>query len=177
MKILRALFLGRNLREKLYLLVFVLLLFGIWFSSFNRRAWAFRRSEHATTVDLSDQKMWLSNRDAIEESARRSAARLDPARTLDEIRLLGAVSKLAAECNLPNFTSAEARHEGNANFIVHTLQVNVTKAEWTNLTSFYKGLLKRAPYIAIAQFSLSPDRANPSLANMSLRISSVEVVR
>ncbi len=179
MNALRIFFLTRALREKLLLVGFVVALFAIWFSSVNKRAWRFRSAVQSTSIDLADQKMWLSNRQAIEDSARRSAANLDPARTLNGTRLLAAVTEIAAQTNLKNWNSNDTREEGNGQFMVHTLQFYVTKVDWETLRRFYLALQQRSPYIAIAQFSLnsaSPGARVDSL-NATLRISSVEVVR
>ncbi len=58
---------------------------------------------------------------------------------------------------------------------MHTLRVNVQRADWDSIKNFYVGLQKRSPYIGIEQFSLQVDRANPALLSASIRISSVEI--
>ncbi|HUR58295.1 MAG TPA: hypothetical protein VM029_11335, partial [Opitutaceae bacterium] len=62
---LRAFFLGRLLREKVLLLVFVLIGALWWLTAFNKRATVFWRQKHQTTVELADQTRWLQNDDKI----------------------------------------------------------------------------------------------------------------
>ena len=121
--------------------------------------------------------MWLANREAIEASAQKAASRLEAARTLDGTRLLAEVSSMARDAGLRSTTSGENQDVSNGQFAVHTLQFNVSKAEWPTFMAFYVALRDRSPYIGIEQFSLLSDRANPVLLNANLRISSVEIVR
>jgi len=174
---LRALFLGRLLREKLLLVVFFLFAVLLWLSSFTGRAQRFIRAAHTTTTTLKEQALWLANRNAIEASAQKAASRLDAARTLDGTRLLAEVSNMARDAGLKSTTSGESQDVSNGQFAIHSLQFNVSKADWPTFMTFYIALRDRSPYIGIEQFSLLADRANPALLNASLRISSVEIVR
>jgi hypothetical protein len=174
---LRALYLGRLLREKLLLLAFFLFAVLIWLSSFNGRGQRFLRAAHTTTTTLKDQTMWLANREAIEGSAQKAASRLDAARTLDGTRLLAEVSNMARDAGLKSTASGETQDVSNGQFAVHSLQFSVSKADWPTFMTFYVALRDRSPYLGIEQFSLVADKANPALLNASLRISSVEIVR
>lgn len=175
MRTLRALFLGRHLREKLLLTAIALTVFAIWFSSLSGRAGRLIHASRATKTVLADQAIWLSNRASIEASAQAAAGRLDAARTLDATRLLAEVSSIANESGLTNTTSGDFKDESSGQFSVHTLQFNVSKVDWSTLKGFYLSLGKRSPYIGIVQFSVQGDRANATLLNASFRISSVEI--
>jgi len=174
---LRALFLSRLLREKLLLAGILVLVAVIWLGSLSRRAGRMVHGVRVTTGTLSEQARWLSDRAAIEASARAAAGRLDAVRTLDTTRLLAEVSAIAAETGLRNTTSGEPKDVSNGQFSVHTLQFNVTKADWATLKQFYLAVSKRSPYIGIEQCSLQVDRANQTLLNANFQISSVEIAR
>ena len=174
---LRAFFLARFFREKVLLTGFMVLAAAIWLSSLGKRTTRFVREVHATTANLNDQTLWLSNRDKIEKSAQAAAGQLDAVRTLDATRLLAEVGAIAAETGLKNTASAESQDQSNGQFSVHTLRFNVTRTDWDSIKTFYLALQKRSPYIGIEQFSLQADRANPALLNASLRISSVEIAK
>jgi hypothetical protein len=171
----RAFFLSRVLREKLLLVSFAVLAAAIWLSSLGRRTARFVREVHVTTSNLDDQGLWLSNRTKIEASAQAAAAQLDAVRTLDATRLLAEVAAIAGEAGLKNTTSGESQDDSNGQFAVHSLRFNITRADWDSIKAFYLALQKRSPYIGIEQFSLQADRANATLLNASLRISSVEI--
>jgi hypothetical protein len=174
---LRALFLARLLREKIMLAALVAILALAWLSSYSTHVGHFMTRQRNITSDLADQSQWLANRNAIEGSARLAASRLDASRTLDATRLLAEMSAMAHEAGLLNTAGGESQDVGSGQFTVHTLEFNILKADWTSLKAFYIAVQQRSPYIGIEQFSVQADHANPSLLNVSLRVSSVEIVR
>jgi hypothetical protein len=174
---LRALFLARSLRVKLLLAAVVVAIAAIWLSNLSTRAGRMTRAVHATTGVLAEQSLWLGNRGAIESSAQQAAGQLDAVRTLDGTRLLAEVTAIAGEAGLTSTTSGDPKDESDGQFSIHTLQFNVTKVDWPTLEKFYLALSKRSPYIGIEEFSMQGDRANPTLLNASLHISSVEISR
>jgi hypothetical protein len=176
MRALKIYFLRRSLREQVALVLFIVLAAAMWLSNFGRRAGRFWTEQHNTTSELAVQKQWLANRAAIEVGAQAAVQNLDPSRTLDDTRLVAELSALAGEYNL-KFTNDTPRTLRSAQFAVHTVQFTLPRADWDVLKRFYLALAKRSPYIGIEQVALAADRANPSLLNATLRVSSVEVLR
>lgn len=176
MRALKAFFLSRLLREKLMLVVFVGLGAAIWSSSFASRADRAWRAHRSVGDDLAEQKQWLANRERIETESVQAVHNLDPARTLDDTRLVAELSALAREHNL-RLTNDTPQTERSGQFAVHTVQINLMRADWEALKRFYVALARRSPYIGIEQFALSADRSNPANLNAQLRVSSVEIVR
>lgn len=174
---LRALFLGRLLREKLLLVVFALLGVLMWLSGYGKRVGSFWREQRSTGVNLVEQQRWLNNKKVIEESAKKAADRLDAARTLDGTRLLAAVAALATEANLKNTVSGAQTNQSNGQFSVHTLTYTVNRADWDSLKKFYLALSARSPYIGIERFTLGADRTDPNMLTLQLVVSSVEIAR
>jgi len=175
MNTLKAYFLSRLLREKLLLVVIVVLVALTFLSNFSgrvRRAW---RVQHDTTTALNLQQTYLTDRATIEASANKAVKNLDPAKTLDDTQLVGELNALARAQGL-KFTSDTPRSERTGQFAVHTVQFNLIKMDWNALKSFYVELTKRSPYISLEQFSLQSERANPALLSASLKVSSVEIV-
>ena len=176
MRTLKTYFLGRLLREKLLLVTIAALVALTVLSSFGKRAAAFWRTQRATSAALADQAEWLRNRTAIEAGAQQAVKNLDPARTLDDTRLVGELNALARSQGM-RFTNDTPQTVRSGQFAVHTVQFNLQKSDWDTLKRFYLELTKRSPYIGIEQFSLTADRASPAQLNASLRVSSVEIVR
>lgn len=176
MRTLKAFFIGRLLREKLMLVAFVALGVAMWLSNFAQRANRSWQAQRALTSDLAEQAQWLASQAAIETGATQAVQNLDPAKTLDETRLVADLSALAREHNL-RFTNDTPQTERSRQFAVHTVQVNLSRVEWEPLKRFYLALTSRSPYLGIEQFALSADRANPAQLNAQLRVSSVEIVR
>jgi hypothetical protein len=176
MRSFKVFFLRRLLREKLLLVAITALVAVMLLSSFSKRAAAFWRRQRATTVALAEQQQWLGDRAAIEAHARQAVKNLDPARTLDDTRLVGELNALARSQGV-RFTNDTPQTERSGQFAVHTVQFNLQKTDWESLKRFYLELTKRSPYIGIEQFSLQADRASPMQLNASIRVSSVEIVR
>ena len=162
---LRAYFFRRHLREKLLIAALVLLVALLWLSSLGGRAGRFFTDERETSMKLAEQKQWLAHRSVIQQNAAKAAAIFDPSRTLDSTQLLAAVNAIAHDAGLNSTTSGEDVQDiSNGQFAVHSLQFNITRADWASLTTFYVALQQRAPYIGVEQFQLARDRANPFLA-------------
>jgi len=176
MKRLKAYFLRRLFREKVLLVAIAVLVAGTVLSAVGRRAAAFWRTQRATTAALAEQSMWLAQRATIEAGAQQAVKNLDPARTLDDTRLVGELNALARSHGL-RFTNDTPQTVSTGQFAVHTVQFNLQKADWDALKRFYLELAQRSPYIGIEQFSLQAERASPAQLNASLRVSSVEIIR
>jgi hypothetical protein len=174
---IRAVYFGRLLREKILLTGLLAMMAALWLSSFCGRAGVFLTGWRNLNSELTDQAQWLANRKEIENSARQAASRLDPSRTLDGTRLLAEMSAMSREAGLSNTSGGESQDVGSGQFTIHTLEFNILKADWSSLKSFYIALQRRSPYIGIEQFQTTVDRANPTLLNVNLRVSSVEIAR
>jgi len=174
---LRVYFFRRHLREKVLIVALVLLVALLWLSNLGGRAGRFFTDGRETSMKLAEQKQWLAHRTAIQQNAAKAAAIFDPSRTLDSTQLLAAVNAIAHDAGLNSTTSTEAQDVSSGQFAVHSLQFNISRADWNSLKTFYVALQQRAPYIGVEQFQLARDRANPFLHNVNMKISSVEVVR
>lgn len=178
MRTIRAYFLSRLLREKLLLLGLILIGVLWWLSAFGGRAAGFLRERHATLATLAEQQQWLNNRAAIEAAAQKAAGRLDSSKTLDQTRLVNAVNQAAFDAGLrDNYNATAAASETNGQFTVHSVEYQVTNADYATLARFYLNLHQRAPYIGIERFSLASNRGDVSKLTLNLRISSVEIPR
>ena len=172
---LKAFFLGRLLREKAMLVVFLLLGAAIWFSSFARRAGAFRGEFHRVSTELAEQKLYLENKTAIEAAARAALSKFEESRTLDATRLTAELQNLARQSGLANPSIETSGEIATGQFAIHTVSFSVRGADWEPLRKFYTELTKRTPYIGIESFQLAvtPDRRH----NLAVKVSSVEIIR
>lgn len=174
---LRIYFLTRRLREKLLLLAFLLIGVLWWLSAFGGRAGAFWREQRSTSVTLAEQKLWLDRREVIQKGVLAAAAQLDSAKTLDRARLLDAINQAAHDANIRSGTrSSAATSEPSNQFTVHSVDYQVTGADFVALQQFYLNLQKRAPYVGIERFTLGAGRGDGRLT-LSLRVTAVELPR
>ncbi|HVU22770.1 MAG TPA: hypothetical protein VHE13_01515 [Opitutus sp.] len=176
MRAFRAFFLSRLLREKVMLLAFVALGVAMWLTNFARRADTAWHSVRTLRSELAEQKEWLANRAAIEAGAEQAVKDLDPARTLDDTRLVSELSAMARDANL-KFVNDTPQTDRSEQFAIHTVQITLSRADWEALKRFYLALERRSPYIGLEQLTLAADRAHPDQINAALRVSSVEIVR
>lgn len=174
----RVFFLTRALREKLLLVVFVAIGVLWWGSAFLSRTTAFWREQRTTTAQLKTQAEWIKNQAAIEETARKTASSLDPARTLNGNQLITTILQLANEAGLKNTTtSGSTPPTTSGQLAVHSQDFTIRGVEWPALDTFYKALEKRSPYISIERFVMTAPPANSGQHTVQLRVTSVEIVR
>jgi hypothetical protein len=175
---MRSFFLSRQLREKLLLVVFILLGAAIWGSNvLQRSTQAGSRFQQAGST-LREQKQWLDQRARIEAAAEAAVADLDASRTFNSVRLSAELSAIANATGLgANAVSEPGRTEITPQFAMHTLQFRLNRVEYEQLQRFYGELSRRAPYINIERFSVAADRARPQQLNAALVVSSVEITR
>ena len=175
----RAYFLGRASREKFLLVAFIAIGVLWWSSAFSTRLGAFWREKNLTTSRLTEQAQWIKNKTAIEETAKRTAAQLDAAKTLNGNQLVTRTSQLAADAGLKGAqTSGNTVTTPAGQFAVHSQEYVIRNVEWDPLTAFYKALQAQSPYISIERFILAPSGA-PNLPQhtLSLKVTSVEITR
>lgn len=174
----RAYFLTRALREKLLLVAFVAIGVLWWGSAFSTRFGAFWRDQRRTTSELAVQGEWIKNKDMIERNAKATAGRLDPSKTLNGNQLVTTVSRLAAEAGLKNTqTSGNLVTIPAGQFAVHSQEYVVRNVEWEPLGVFYAAIQQRSPYIAIDRFVLAAASPDSPQLTLSLKVTSVEIVR
>jgi hypothetical protein len=175
---LRILFLGRLLREKLLLIGFILIGLAWWGSAFAQRAGQFWREQRATSARLNSQAIWINNRGTIEENAQRTAASLDPTRTLNATQLAAAVNRIASDAGLQsNISGGQPSTERSGQFSIHSVTYDLRGVDWEKLKQFYQSLQQRAPYIAIDSFTIIAAPANPNQLSVRLRVVSFEPIR
>lgn len=171
---MKAFFFGRALREKLLLLIFVLLALLIWLGGGLRRGRALWGDLRATQTELATQQVWLANASAIEAKAAATTKSLDPAKTLNATRLVGELNTLVGRIGL-NADIGSQRTEQTNQFAFHSVQMNIRRSDLATLLKFYAELSRRSPYIGLEQFTLTVDRGNPGQLNASFRVVSVEL--
>jgi len=173
---MKRFFLSRSLRERSLLLLFFCAAGIVWLFSAAERLSGQMANHRQAVIEAASQKLWLDSKADIEGRAARAAASLVPERTLDATRLVGEVSAIAARAGLtPVVESPRTQHADQ--FSYHTVQVGFRRANLPALINFYRELVKRAPYLALEQCTLSATRANPAELDAQFAVFSVEVAR
>jgi hypothetical protein len=173
---MKRFFLSRSLRERSLLLLFFCAAGIVWLFAAAERLSSQMTNHRQAVIEAATQKLWLDSKADIEGRAARAAASLVPERTLDATRLVGEVSAIAARAGLtPVVESPRTQHADQ--FSYHTVQVGFRRANLAALIDFYRELVKRAPYLALEQCTLSATRANPNELDAQFAVFSVEVAR
>jgi hypothetical protein len=171
-------FMGRLLREKLLLTALVVLAVAIWGSGFLRRLGTAVEESRRVSTELSVQAQWLERRERIESLAKAAIQNLDPAKSLDAVKLTAEVSELASAAGITSNRQIDAaRSERTNEFALHSIEFRARRADYANLQAFYFKLAERAPYIGLEQFSLSTVPSRPQELEAVFRITSVEALR
>ena len=174
----RVFFLNRALREKLLLVVFIGIAALWWASSFSTRATSFWEGQRTTLLRLKEQAQWIQNETTINETAKKTASRLDPTRTLNGNQLVTTVSQLATDAGLKTIqTSGSTVSTTSGQFAVHSQEFVIRNVEWDALSKFYETLQRRSPYISLERFTLISAANNAAQLTLNLKVTSVEITR
>ncbi len=182
MKQIRALrnyFLSRSIREKMLVLGLVAVTAVVWVSGVMGRGASRIRSLKVAGADLAEQKSWLEQREAIEKRNRAAVADLNPAKTLDTVRLQGKMDEVARSMRLGNNTRVGDSSTIPTNlFKYNTVRVqinNVPISEYKSLLDFENKIHEFAPYIGVesAQVQVNPSQQ----LSLQMKVFSVELVR
>jgi len=173
---MKAFFLSRLFREKLLLLVLVGAGTIVWLSNVSGRLSVWYNDHRRTSVELTEQQLWLNQRERIEGEALAAISNLDPSRSFSGVRLSAELGNLAAASGLGGNTTSEVLPtERTEQFAVNSVRLRITRANWESLKAFYLELSKRAPYITVDQVAISAERNNPTNLTANLRVVAVEV--
>ncbi|MBL9195027.1 MAG: hypothetical protein JNJ82_21905 [Opitutaceae bacterium] len=178
MKRLRDYYLSRLLREKVLLLALLAIAAAIWSSSLLRRLQVATQTHVQVGTDLAVQDQWLAQQERIEALAKTAIEHLDPAKSLDSVRLTAEVSDMASAAGITaNRQIDSTRTERTPEFAVHSIEFRARRANYADLQKFYFKIVERAPYVGLEQFSLSTVPSRPSEIEAVFRITSVEIAR
>ncbi len=174
---LRAYFLSRALREKLLLVVFVGIGVAWWGSAFTTRLGNFWREKRTLSARLAEQSQWIKNKTMIEDAARKTAASLDPAQTLNSNQLVTTIAQLAKEAGLDARSTGIVPTTRSGQFAIHSAEYTIRNADWDTLRKFYEALQLRSPYIGVEKFTLQSAQNNDAQLTLVLRVVSFEIVQ
>ncbi len=163
------------MREKVLVLLMLVVGLLIWTSSFAERGRAVVDERGRLNRVLSEMAVYLENQDLIRQRAEEGIKNLEPSRTLDGTRLWGEVGALARRHGL-NPSVDSPRTESGDVFSYHTVTLTVNGADLGSLINFTSDLQERAPYMALEQLSVTA-KSDPRFLDARYRISSVELNR
>lgn len=179
---LRIFFLSRLARERILIVALLLVAAVLWLQNYAGRVGGFITESKNTTKTLAFQERVLLNRVAIEKFAKDQASSLDPSQTLDGTRLVGALTGMANDAGISNYSTSDQQDsggEGGQPFVIHSTLFNIQGVPFAKLQEFYTKVQARAPYISIESLTVNNNRANPNAdaLSVSMKVASVEIVQ
>ncbi|MCC6416430.1 MAG: hypothetical protein IT582_11025 [Opitutaceae bacterium] len=170
---MKRFFAQRNRRERWLILTFGLFAAAWWITALVGRGRDFYREWQSLRTDAATQALWLQNRDGIMARVDTAGRALDPSKALDSAQSFATLNTMLSGLDAE---LGSQRTDRTDQFALHSMQVNIRRADLAALLDFYENLAARAPYLGIDQCTLATDRANPGKLSASFRIYSVEVV-
>jgi hypothetical protein len=172
---MKAFFMGRLLREKFLLIVFIGIGAFIWLGRVTEQGRAWWAELRSTAVERDVQVRWLGQRDIVAARQRAAIANLDSAKTYDGVRLQAEISTMARAAGLVSADVAPAKSSSSAQLAVHTVTVVLRNVELAGLVKFYRVLGQHSPYISIEKCRIDASRSNANQITATFDLSSVEV--
>ena len=139
-----------------------------------RSAKDFRLNYIMTKKDLTMQANMIGNKESIETRLQEELKRLDPKKTYTSSQLVGKLDSFAREAKLNFDTNSPSTKPGDI-FNIHTVRIQVRRAEIGDLINFDKQVKKESPYLGLERVKITAVKSDPRYLNAQFVISSFEL--
>lgn len=166
--------LNMSARERLMLGALVTVCLLIWTSRFSDRWSETEQALNTARREAEIQRTWLGNSAFLETQLGQSMSRVDTGRMLSANGLTALVDAYAREHDLRHELSSPTVTPGVV-YSQATLRMNFRNLSLHDLLRFHFHLLDRHPYVALEGVAILPNRADPRLLNVRLRLSAIQI--
>ena len=180
--LLKKLFLGITLRERLLLTGFLWVGVLIWLLT-NFSSWKQTSTELSNTSSSMDSnEAIIAQESTIDQKLAVAKADVDPTKTytstrlVEELEFITTLVKGTSEIRDFNYKTGKINTEKKSIFNVHSLRVSVTNARLADLVYFDELLQDRSPYIVMSKVTISNNRSDYRLCSADFEISSFELL-
>ncbi len=163
-----------SLRERFLLTVFIWCCLFVWAGSVIQGGKNFRLQFIKTKNELATQEDMIDNKEAIETRLQDELTRLDPQKTYTSSQLVGKLDSFARGSNL-NFDTNSPNTKPGDIFNIHTVRIQVRRAEIGDLINFDKQVKKESPYLGLERVKLTAVKSDPRYLNAQFVVSSFEL--
>ncbi len=172
-KVARPLFLGMSLREKVLLILILIVGAGFWASSLSGRFDQFSSHLKGLWAIDRNQRSILDEKEVTEVAFAASLASLNEDELPNQNEVFGKIDTLIKQFGLEGRLDAPKRRVRDAlSFNTYNLRINNT--EYDFLMKFTQAINEQFPYVNLDDLQIVPDRRNPRLLNASLRLRAIE---
>lgn len=173
---MRAFFFRRSWRERILLLVVLAVGVIIWLFSALGRARAARELWAASGRELREQQQWLDSAAATREQLQSLLAQVQQGRSLNANQLVGQLDAVVKRHGFA-FRLDPPTSERRPPVVLHTVSLNLDKADLPAFAAFADDLRATLPLVNIEQLVITPDRRNPAQLDVRLKLSGLELLQ
>ena len=165
-----------SVREKLFCLLFCLVLLFIWANKWIERLTVWNDGRRTATVELEIQTKTLDRADFFTAGLALALERVDPAKTYSAAQLSGKIDNLLRQAGLSTQADQDpVRTREGEIFNDHNLRVRLSRISIGQLININTLLKKETPYINIQSVRINASRKNPEELDARLEINSFDL--
>ncbi len=172
---MRAFFFRRSWRERVLLLVVLAVGVVIWLFSVLGRARAARELWAASGRELRDQQQWLDSAAETRDRLQSRLAQVQQGRALNANQLVGQLDAVVKRHGFA-FRLDPPTPERRPPVVIHTVSLNLDKADLPAFAAFADDLRTSLPLVNIEQLVITPDRRNSAQLDVRLKLSGLELL-
>ena len=173
---MRAFFFRRSWRERILLLVVLAVGVLIWLFSVLSRARAARERWAGAGTVLQQQQIWLDGAAQTREQLESRLSQVQQGRSLDGNQLVGQLDAVVKLQHFASYRLDSPTSERKPPVTIHTVSLNLEKAELAPFGAFVDDLRSSLPLVNIEQVVITPDRRNPAQLDVRLKLSGLELL-
>ena len=165
-----------TVREKLLLLLFILVILVLWTGSLLGRVSQWNQARQQAKTDLATQRQWLGRADEFSKGLEQALERVDPSKTYSGSQLSGRIDSLLREAGLAGSADIDpVRTREGEIFNDHNIRVRLSRISIADLIRFNKLLRQETPYINVQRVRLNANRRNPEELDARFEINSFDL--
>ncbi len=180
--LLKKLFLGITLRERLLLTGFIWVGVVLWLLA-NLASWRETyanlkgtSSSLASNQGIIDQEPVIDQKLSVEKSSVDPSKTYTASRLVEELELIKNLVATTSELKRFDLKSGRIKTEAKSIFNVNSIRVTINDARLSDLIYFDRLLQERSPYVTLSKVSLSNNRTDYRLCSADYEISSFELL-
>jgi hypothetical protein len=165
-----------TVREKLFCLLFCLVLLFIWGNHWLQRASQWNDARKVAAVELSTQSNWLERSEFFADGFAAASEQVDPAKTYSASQLSGRIDSLLRQAGLAAQSDLDpVRTREGEIFNDHNLRVRLSRISIAQLITINSLLKQETPYINIQSVRINASRKDPEELDARLEINSFDL--
>lgn len=172
---MRNFFFRRSWRERVLLLVVLVVGAIIWLFAVIGRGRAARERWTGQRSSLDSQAVWLDNAPTLQEQLQSRLGQVQQGRSLNANQLVGQLDAVVKRQHFA-FRLDPATTERRPPVAIHSVALSIEKAELAAVAAFTDELRTALPLVNIEQMVITPDRRNPAQLDVRLKLSGLELL-